>query len=107
ELAFDACLGSGERLAEWDEAGGLRISDVDHVTSAAGAGPRFKGSATLRRYRRPPPDIIQQLLAYVLAHADILERAHCATIMAALTTALDDAFADERLQFTAPHTHRP
>lgn len=88
ELAFDAFLGSGERLAEWDDAGGLRISNIDAET---GVGPRFRGAATLRRYRRPPPNVVQALLAYVRAHADVLEPAHRATIVAALTTALGNA----------------
>jgi hypothetical protein len=63
---------------------------VDPVAGAAGAVPRFKGAATLRRYRRPPTDICQELLAYVRAHADVLEPAHRAVIMAALTIVADD-----------------
>src|SRR5690349_22947969 len=59
ELAFDPFLGAGEWLAEWDAEGGLRISDVDPVTSATGAGTRVKAAATVRRYRRPPTDIVQ------------------------------------------------
>ena len=89
ELAFTPFLGAGEHWAGWDATTGLQIGAVDASSHAASPAPRVKGAATVRRYRQPPTEIVQALLAYVREHADVLEPAHRASVIAALADAAD------------------